>query len=118
MERSVEAAARAAAIRLSEQYGADVPTDVDVELGRDPDAPPDQYVDPVSIGALIVSIASLAWTVYQDLRRQNKPEPTTEVVSRTVRLQLDHPSHSSPDERAHVIDVTVEELLRQARPAN
>lgn len=115
MNAVVEEGARAAATRLSDQYGADVPMRVEAELHRDPNASPGQYVvDPISLGALIVSIATLAWTIYQDLRKQNQPPPAPQVVARTVRIQLDHPSNLPQLEQAHIIDVTVEEVLRQA----
>ena len=108
----VDEGSRAAAARMADQYGSDLPTHVEAELRRDPKAAPGQYFDPISIGALIVSIATLAWTVYQDLREPNQPEPDPQVVARTVRIQLDHPDELTDQERAHIIDVTVEEVLR------
>lgn len=108
-----EEGARAAAARLSDQYGPNLAMRVEAELHRDSHAAPDQFVDPVSIGALIVSIASLAWTIYQDLRKRNQSPPAPEVVARTVRIQLDQPSNLSQQEQAHVIEVTVDEVVRQ-----
>lgn len=116
MDTAIEHGARSAATRLSEQLGPDLPMHVETELHRDPNEAPHQYVDPISIsiGALIVSIAGLAWTIYQDLSKPGRPQPTPPVVSRTVRIQLSDRSDLSHEERAHVIDVTVEEVLRHA----
>ncbi len=38
------------------------------------DGRPQQYVDPVAIGSLIVAIATLAWTIYKD-QTKTTPEP-------------------------------------------
>lgn len=113
MNSVVQEGVRAAAARLEDTYGPDLPTQVEAELHRGPDAAPDQYFDPISIAALILGIAQLAWTVYHDLRKSNQSEPDPQVVTRTVRIQLDHPSNLGPQERAHVIEVTVEEVLRR-----
>lgn len=107
-------AARAAAARLADQYGSDLPMQVETAIHRDPDAPPDQYLDPISLGGLIVSIATLAWTVYKDLKAQGQRDPAPETVARTVRIELEHPSDLPPEQRSQVISVTVEEVVNAA----
>jgi hypothetical protein len=89
MSDPVEQNARAAAYRLAAEHGRGLPADVEAALHARGSVPrPDQYLDPVSLAGLIVSAASLAWTVYADLKtRTAKPAP--EVVARTVRVRLE-----------------------------
>jgi hypothetical protein len=75
-----------------------------------PSAPP-QYVDPVALASLIVAIATLAWTVYTDLRKR-AAQPTAEVIARTVRVtRQDQGQADAPD---HVVEVVVTETIRAA----
>jgi hypothetical protein len=68
----VEAVARAAAERLTPDYGPRLKTDVEAALyARGSERGPDQYIDPVALGSLIVSIATLAW-------RSSWPRSSTE----------------------------------------
>lgn len=73
----------------------------------------DRYADPVSIGALVVSIATLAWTIYTDLRKRT-PAPAPEVVARTVRVELRDSGGLDPTARDRVIEVVVGETVRVA----
>jgi hypothetical protein len=70
---------------------------------------PQQYFDPISLGALLVSLASLAWTVYRDLRKQTD-KPASEAVATRVRIKLREDDQELPDGR--VIEVVVDETLR------
>jgi hypothetical protein len=75
-----------------------------------PSAPP-QYVDPAALASLIVAIASLAWTVYIDLRKRTA-KPSAEVVARTVRVtRRDQGQADAPD---HIIEAVVTETIRAA----
>ena len=108
----VEAGARAAAARLTDDTTPRLPADVERALARrDTLQPPDQYLDPVSLGALIVSVASLAWTIYNDLKKKT-PTPSPDVVTRTVRVQLDDPHGLDRQQRDRIIEVTVEETIK------
>jgi hypothetical protein len=104
--------ARGAAQRLAGELSEPrLVTDVEAALvageGR---TVPDRYLDPISLGALIVSVAQLAWTVYTDLKKQT-PEPAREVVERRVRVQL--PAGEVPAaQRDRIIEVVVEETVR------
>ncbi|MFD7934684.1 hypothetical protein ACFV4T_09145 [Streptomyces sp. NPDC059755] len=120
MTHPVEAGARAAARRLTTQRRPALVTDVEAALhGRRATDLPDQYCDPISLGALIVSIASLAWTIYND-RKEDNPAPRRDVITRRIRVQLDQPDVQhvalSPAEQNRVIDVTVEETLNSTQP--
>jgi hypothetical protein len=80
----------------------------------------DRYVDPIALGALIVSVAQLAWTVYSD-RRRHGPEPASEVLARAVRVELQQSTSVTTEIRDRVIVVVVEETIaagkREAPPA-
>jgi hypothetical protein len=83
----VENIARAAARRLAPEYGPQLETDVEAALGaRGTDRGAEQF-DPVSVGILIVAIATLAWMIYMD-HREKAPEAAAEVVERTLRTEL------------------------------
>jgi hypothetical protein len=108
--------ARAAASRLAPLTAPSLPADVEVALhARSGNKPPDRYIDPVSLGALVVSIASLAWTVYTDLKART-PYPSTEVVARTVRVQLHDIGDIDAATRDRIIEVIVSEAARAGGP--
>jgi hypothetical protein len=75
-----------------------------------PSAPP-QYVDPIALASLIVAIASLAWTVYTDLKKRTAT-PAAEVVARTV--QVTRRNQGQADAPDHIIEVVVTEAIRAA----
>ncbi|MFF1480231.1 hypothetical protein ACFVYD_22200 [Streptomyces sp. NPDC058301] len=114
----VELGARAAARRLAAQTYPGLPDDVEAALyARGAGARPDQYTDVASLGALVVSIATLAWTVYNDLKSR-AAAPPREVTVRHVhdRLVRDDalPPALGPAERDRIIVVTVDEILDAA----
>lgn len=107
----VFAAARAAARRLAPALGERI--EVEVEAALHAQEQPQQYCDPISLGGLLVSVATLAWTVYADLRSK-APQPSAEIVARTVRVQLRDEGAIAPEQRDRVIEVVVDEVLRTA----
>jgi hypothetical protein len=74
-----------------------------------------RYLDPVSLGGLIVSMATLAWTVFNDLRNKTtKPPP--EVIARRVSVELEtHDSVTPAQDR--IIHVVVNEIIVAAKPS-
>jgi hypothetical protein len=79
-------AARSAAVILARDLGPSLPAEVEAALAiRDTHERPDRYFDPVSLASLIVSIASLAWTIYND-RRKHTPDPLPDSIARQVRI--------------------------------
>ncbi|MEV6974055.1 hypothetical protein [Kitasatospora sp. NPDC093806] len=116
----IEAGARAAALRLTTPRTPTLTADVEAALhARGASTRPDRYLDPVALGSLVVSVATLAWGVYRDLRRQT-PEPGREVVTRTVRIRLERadtpPLPLTAEERDRIIEVTVAETLDATLP--
>src|SRR5580700_729699 len=103
MNDPVGIAARAAAQQLQAEAGPRLVAEVEAVLAtrESPSAPP-QYVDPVALASLVVAIASLAWTVYTDLKKRTA-QPAPEVVTRTVRVtRQDQGQADAPD---HVVEV-------------
>lgn len=120
MNSPVELGARAAARRLTTPTRPELAHDVEVALHTRETSPrPDLYADPTALGGLIVSIATLAWTVYGDIRARTGTPASTDAVTRRVRHQLDEPDTDTPEldpaERDRIIDVTVEETLDATR---
>jgi len=108
----IERCARAAAQRLAGEFGDRLTIDVEAALhASSASQQPARYLDPVSLGGLIVSIATLAWTVYNDLKKKT-PQPSRDVVARTIRVQLRDDTELEPAQRDRIIDVVVEETLR------
>ena len=112
MTEPITTIARAAAHRLTDQYGPQLPADVEAALHATDDRP-QQYLDPFSLGGLIVATATLAWTIYRDLK-QKTPTPPPHVISRGVRLQLRDATNLATGERDRVIDIVVTETLNTA----
>jgi hypothetical protein len=109
--------ARAAGEQLALVYGPGLPVEVEAAIHASGTPLPDRYVDPVAVGALIVSVATLAWTVYMDLRRQ-AATPGRDVLARTVRVRLDEGISLDPAARDQIIDVVVTEVIRTAAESN
>lgn len=75
---------------------------------------PDQYGDLVSLGGFLVSVATLAWTVYND-RRSSAVVPAKDVLVRAVKLKVEVVDDVDPGLQARVIDLSVEEVIRASR---
>ncbi|MFJ1595542.1 tetratricopeptide repeat protein [Streptomyces sp. NPDC088261] len=123
----IEQGALAAAHRLAARHHPDLTDDVEAALAtRDTAREPDQYSDPVAIGSLVVSVASLVWMVYNDIRgRSAAASATPDAVARRVRQRLAQVEAAAtpappldPAERDRIIDITVEETLNAARAQN
>lgn len=114
MTQSTEQIARRAAQRLA--------TDIDrplliAEVERHLDnqtAPEAATYEPVtvSVAAFIVSIASLAWTIYNDIKNRGG-QVDQEVVSRRIRVMIKPSDNFSESERDRIVDVVVEETVKQ-----
>jgi hypothetical protein len=114
MSDPIEDGARAAAQRLATHHGPGLTADVEEALRRRFTATsPDQYPDPVTLGSLIVGIATLAWNIYDSLRAKT-PSPPADVVTRTVRTQLRETRNLDTSYHEQIITITVEETLQAA----
>jgi hypothetical protein len=112
MSDPIAAAARAAADHLAGEYGQGLKAEVEAALHTRGTSPrPEQYFDPVSLSTVIVSIATLAWTIYTDLKNKN-PNPAPDVVARTVRVELRRHEGTGGVAEEEITDVVVTEIIR------
>jgi hypothetical protein len=112
MNDAISVVALAAARRLEADHGPALTAEVEAALARwQPRSAPEQYSDPIGVASLIVAIATLAWSVYADLRRRME-RPASEVISRTVRVSLRQNGEADPP--GEVVDVVVGETIRAA----
>jgi cell wall assembly regulator SMI1 len=66
--------------------GSNLPAQVEAALAaHDSQQRPDRFLDPVSLGILIVASATLAWTVYND-QRNHTHDPPPDSIARQVRI--------------------------------
>lgn len=72
----------------------------------------DRYSDLIDLAALVVSVSTLGWTVYWDLRAKTN-EPNTEVLARRIRVELPAGGLVTPEQRDLVIDAVVEQILAE-----
>jgi hypothetical protein len=116
MSDPVAEASRAAAQRLTDDLGPGLAVDVEEALqGRGEAHSPERYLDPLSLGSLIVSVASLAWTVLKDLRNTTST-PGAEVVARRIRVELATHDSVISAQRDRIIDIVVSETIVATRP--
>lgn len=115
MPDPIAAAARATARRMAADYGPGLSAEVEFALHTHHTGQrSNRYLDPVSVGSLIVAIATLAWTVYSDLRRKT-PEPSPEAVARQVLCQLRQNSGSTQDDADRITEIVVTEITWATR---
>ena len=97
--------ARTAAARLEDTLAEALTDDVEAELEHAAGAAR-AYADPVSIASLIVAIASLAWSIYTELRR-----PHRELAGAVrQRWAQDHVADATA---GSVIDIVAEEKVKR-----
>ncbi|SNT66314.1 hypothetical protein SAMN05421812_1383 [Asanoa hainanensis] len=115
MNDVIAAAARTSADQLADRYGPRLAGDVEAAIHATDDRP-QQYLDPVSLGSLIVAVAALAWTVYRDLKKKT-PQPAPQVVVRSVHLHLTAPTAVPAEDRDLIIETVVIQTLAAAEQA-
>jgi hypothetical protein len=117
MTDPVADAARSAAVILAVDLGPHLPVEVEAALAaRGAQQRPDRFLDPVAIAGLIVAIATLAWTIYNDQRERAKDrEPEHDSITRQVRITLREQDTVFPPGAERVIEVVATEVIRQAK---
>jgi hypothetical protein len=103
--------ARGAAEHLAERYGRGVPLDVEDALRARDGATdsPGQYADWSDVASLIVSVAALAWSIYDSVRRKGE-RLQPEALARHVRVELRDTYGLGPGDRDRIIEVVVAEI--------
>jgi hypothetical protein len=107
-------AARYAAAILAPDLGPNLPAEVEAALAAAQHRP-DRYLDPVSLASLIVAIATLAWTIYND-QRKHTPDPPSSSIARQVRITLRDQDVSLPPGTDRITEIVATEISRQANP--
>jgi hypothetical protein len=119
MTDPVADAARASAAVLAPDLGPGLPAHVEAALAaRDAQRRPDQYLDPntlIALAGLIVSIATLAWTIYTD-QRSRTPDPQPEAIAREVRVTLRERDIALPSGTERITEIVATEITRQGSP--
>jgi hypothetical protein len=109
--------ARSAAIILSHDLGPELPIKVEAALATRGDHRQGQYAfDPVSVATLIVSIATLAWTIYNDLHERTHEPPQPETIARQLRITLRDQEMDLPPSAERITEVVATEIIHHAKP--
>ena len=107
--------ARHAATRLAATLGPDLPAQVERELDPDPLEPPKRLIDPVSLAALLVSVASLAWTIWHDIKKDHATSSHSEQDrALAAALAQSAPPALPTPQRALLLQIVAEETVRIA----
>ena len=110
-------AARASAAILAADFGPALPAEVEAALAaRYTNQRPDRYLDPVSLAGLIVAIASLAWSIYND-QRSRTPDPKPDAIAREIRITLREQEIPLPAGAERITEIVATEITRNAVPA-
>lgn len=119
MNDPVAATSRAAAQRLTAEFGGGVVADLEAVLQGRPPGAPDQFFDPISVSVLIVEVAHLAWSIYEGRhRRTEKPaEAASEDLARRIRVKVGSTEPVTTAERDRIIEVVVTETINTATSA-
>ena len=109
------ALAQAATRRLSAEMPAGFPEAVEAALAApEGSGSVSKTYDPatvIALGALLVSIAQFAWTIYADLRKQTQ-KPDREVLARRIRLRLEESGQSGGEHSHRMVEAVIEEITR------
>jgi hypothetical protein len=106
--------ARRTAARLAEDFGESLPTSVEqILLSEREHRPPWQFGDPgtlLAVASLIVSIAQLGWSMYQDLKAKHTSPPRAMLEQ---RLQEEARNRTAEAEvyAQRITLVVIEEIL-------
>jgi hypothetical protein len=98
--------ARRAAVLLAAEHPAVVPQ-VEAELQTQGASQEPKRFDGglVSIGGLLVAVASLAYTIWRDRQKEKRLAP--DALKRRVRIELDDRGYPDTTQRAQVIEAVV-----------
>lgn len=109
-------AARSAAAILAPDLGPNLPAEVEAALAaRDTQHRLHRYFGPVSLASLIVAVATLAWTIYNDQHNRTL-DPPPSSIARQVRITLRGQDTPLPPGTERITEVVATEITRQPRP--
>ena len=112
-------AARSAAAILALDLGPNLPAEVEATLAAGTLKRPSRYFDLVTLAWqpawLIVDVATLAWTIYND-QRKHTPDPRPSTIARQIRITLRDQDTPVPPYTERITEVVATEITRQANP--
>jgi hypothetical protein len=107
--RTARSAADALAIEFDEPRLVD---EVEASLyARASAQRPGDYLDPIALGSLIVSVANLAWVIYMDRKKVAKPVTPKEIVD-TVKMELPETEGLDPARRDKIINIVIDHTIQ------
>jgi hypothetical protein len=117
IDNAVAEVARTAAKELVPRYGPQLAADIEAAIyatgrqrAREP-IPAEQYLDPVALGALIVSIAQFGYQVYND-RKAKGQQPTCGAI--TQAIQIKRRKHGDlTDEETEIIGIVSAKIIER-----
>jgi hypothetical protein len=113
IDDAVAGVARVAARELAPRHGSRLAADVEVVIHADGEhqeqKAPGQYLDPVALGALIVSIAQFGYQVYTD-RKNKGQQPTCEAIAQAIRIERRKHSDLTGEE-TEIIDIISAKII-------
>ncbi|MGH7117085.1 MAG: hypothetical protein ACREE9_21640 [Stellaceae bacterium] len=116
----IDDTARRVAARLVPDLEQTLPAQVERALAEDPlDRPAERLIDPISLGALIVSIVSLGWTIYHDQKQDwataaSDQAKDVERLTAELRAQpeAECPPNITPEQHQLIIATVADEIVR------
>jgi hypothetical protein len=99
---------------LSGDLGQNLPAAAEAELRAGGRAP--ERFEPgtlIALATLLLESAKFAWDIYHDRKKDAKEAPSAETIARTIRLELKSYEGVSTEQSDKIINVVVEELLKE-----
>jgi len=124
--------ARRAAQRLAGDIDPTLPDQVEQELAKDPlEQSHERPLDPISLGGLIVSLVSLGWTIYRDLKKDREAAQKAAMMQRLAdRLREDTRASGqlpraserllelNPQQQTLIIEAVAQEIVEEPLPGS
>lgn len=110
--------ARAAASRLTADFGADLPALTERALAQEGAAHRRRSFDiaaTLAVAGFLLSAAQFGWQIYRDLKKDREDKDskreTLLLLVRRMRLSLDPAPDLTPQQRDRLLEVVAEEIL-------
>ncbi|MEU1465836.1 hypothetical protein ABZ467_35350 [Streptomyces sp. NPDC005727] len=116
MDDLIATVARATVGQLGAQFGKPELLEVQVETAlrrNGATSASDRFADPVAVGGLIVTIATLAYQIYQDHRKQHGTRPSRSTLVEYIRVERRAAGELMSVEET-IIEVVAEEIVTAA----
>jgi|SRR5271165_372672 len=113
MTAEAEDIARRAAARLSGEFGAALPANLEAAIhGTTGAGQTFEAATVIALATLLLNIAKFAWDIRKDTRKPAAASPPPDVIARRIRLEVALPAEVTAAQRDRMISVVLEELPR------